>query len=325
MRTAGVGASGRSRPPLRRRVLRAVLRSYAALVVRGVLRDGQGVPSPAGRYGPDGGVVLPLVVLGDSSAVTVGVRRREETVGAHLAEVLVSELSCAVELEVPARAGATTATMSRQVRKVTHRTDPGVALILIGGNDVMLPAPLGRAAARLGRYVAELRAAGWQVVVGSCADIGAAPALRRGVRAVASSRSRRLARLQAAAVLRAGGLVVSLTTDAFRTRPAQLYCDDGFHPSAAGYLHYAHRFAVGLLEASRASLKEPGRPSDGDVLLAGAVPASRRVVSAPGACFIPAPSQGPVVMRPYVPAATPGSATSVAATPVAAAPVPARR
>ncbi|MEV0990825.1 SGNH/GDSL hydrolase family protein [Streptomyces sp. NPDC049949] len=257
-----------------------------------------------------------MLLLGDSLAVTVGVRRREETVGALLSDVLVSELGCAVELEVLGRAGATTAAMGRQLREVIRRTDPGVVVILVGGNDVMLPAPLGRAAAQLGRYVSQLRAAGWQVVVGSCADVGACPALRRGVAAVAGWRSRRLARGQAVAVLGAGGVVVSLTTDALRAEG--WYCSDNFHPSAEGYRHCARWVAAGLVEASRAFVREPFQARESDVFFGGAGEASRRVVGESGACFIPA-SGDRVVMRSFVSAAAPGHAC------VAEAPVPAGR
>ncbi|MFD4742609.1 GDSL-type esterase/lipase family protein [Streptomyces virginiae] len=214
------------------------MKRYAAVLLRERLWDGRGVVSPSGRYGRGGGPVMPFVLLGDSSAMTVGVLERQATIGAQLAGMLASRLECAVELEVLARAGATTAALARQVGSVTGRTTPGVAFILIGGNDVMGPAPVGRSAVRLGRYVRELRGAGWEVVVGTCADIGAAPSLRRAAAAVASVRTRRLARLQSAAVLAVGGRVVALETDAFRRRPAQLYCPDGFHPSAEGYRVY---------------------------------------------------------------------------------------
>ncbi|MFD6966959.1 SGNH/GDSL hydrolase family protein [Streptomyces sp. NPDC059949] len=246
--------------------------------------------------------MLPLLVLGDSSAVTVGVLDRKDTFGARLAKELVSDLSCAVEVRVQARVGVTTAGMARQVRAVCGRSDRGVVLVLIGGNDVVLPKSLRRSAAQLGSYVGELRAAGWQVVVGSCADIGAAPAVRPGVAAVAMWRSRWLARRQAAAVLEAGGLVVSLTTDVFRHRPADLYCADGFHPSAEGYFHYFQRLSVGVLEAARRWQCGEVPAAEGDIVVKSVKGASRQVVREPGACFIPAPSQDQVVLRRYVPA-----------------------
>ncbi|MFC7963258.1 SGNH/GDSL hydrolase family protein [Streptomyces cinereoruber] len=233
------------------------------------------------------------MLLGDSSAVTVGVSARHETVGAYLAERLASRTGFAVELEVLARAGATTAGLDRQVRSVIGRPTPGVAFILIGGNDVMLPAPVRRSAVRLGGYVCALRGAGWEVVVGSCPDIGAAPALRSGVGALASLRSRRLARLQSAAVLAAGGRVFSLATDAFRERPGELYCPDGFHPSADGYRVYFRLSDATLTDAGEAWSRRRGTSASGSVAAVGA--------AAPGQTGLaagPAPQDGPVVVRP---------------------------
>ncbi|MER6778551.1 MULTISPECIES: GDSL-type esterase/lipase family protein [unclassified Streptomyces] len=233
--------------------------------------DGRAVAAPCGRYGPAGGTALPFVLLGDSSAVTVGVVDRQDTIGAQLAGMLASRLERAVELEVLARAGATTAALGRQVRSVTGRSATGLAFILIGGNDVMLPAPVSRSADRLGHYVRELRSAGWEVVVGSCADIGAAPALRRAAAAVASVRSRKLARLQSAAVLAAGGRVVALETDAFRRRPVQLYCPDGFHPSPEGYRVYLRLAGSAVAAAGEARAAGPVRPRM--LVLPGGLPA----------------------------------------------------
>ncbi|MFI6006093.1 GDSL-type esterase/lipase family protein [Streptomyces sp. NPDC051366] len=257
------------------------MKRYAAVVLREPLWDGRGVVSPSGRYGPGCGPVMPFVLLGDSSAVTVGVSERQDTIGAQLAGMLASRLECAVELEVLARAGATTAALVRQVRSVCGRTAPGVAFILIGGNDVMLPAPVNRSAARLGHYVHELRDAGWEVVAGSCADIGAAPALRRAVAAVASVRSRRLARLQSAAVLAAGGRVVALETDAFRRRPAQLYCPDGFHPSPEGYRVYLRLAGSAVAGAGEAWLRRSPVERRGGMPAVGAQKGAPREAAGP--------------------------------------------
>ncbi|MFE6847307.1 SGNH/GDSL hydrolase family protein [Streptomyces sp. NPDC057686] len=276
---------------VRRRLLKSLVKRYAAVVLREPLWDGRGVASPSGRYGPGCGPVMPFVLLGDSSAVTVGVLERQDTIGAQLAGMLASRLECAVELDVLARAGATTAALGRQVRTVRGRTAPGVAFILIGGNDVMLPAPVSRSAARLGHYVRELRGAGWEVVVGSCADIGAAPALRRTVAAVASVRSRRLARLQSAAVLAAGGRVVALETDAFRRRPAQLYCPDGFHPSPEGYRVYLRLAGSVVAGAGEAWLRRS------PVERCGGMPAVGAQKGAPREAAVSAKDPAPALIR----------------------------
>ncbi|MBT2472184.1 hypothetical protein J7E97_31090 [Streptomyces sp. ISL-66] len=232
------------------------------------------------------------MLLGDSSAVTVGVVERRDTVGAYLAGTLASRLECPVELEVLARAGATTAGLGRQVRSVIGRSTAGVAFILIGGNDVMLPAPVRPSAVRLGRYVRELRGAGWEVVVGSCADIGAAPALRSAAAAVASVRSRRLARLQSAAVLAAGGRVFSLRTDAFRRSPERLYCPDGFHPSAEGYRVYFRLSDSAVARAGEAWLRRRAVAGPGGMPVEGAGKGS------PQAVGVPAEASRPALVRP---------------------------
>ncbi|WP_344361346.1 GDSL-type esterase/lipase family protein [Streptomyces gobitricini] len=268
-------------------------------VFRSPLWDGRNVPSPRGRYGPSTGPELPLLLLGDSSALTVGVLDTKDTFGAGLAHALATELSCTVNVRVQARAGVTTAGMARQVRAVTGRTDQGVALILIGGNDVMMPTSLHGSARQLGGYVRELREAGWQVVVGSCADIGAAPAVRPGVAAVATWRSHRLARRQAAAALDAGAVVVSLTTDVFRRDPARLYCPDAFHPSPEGYAYYLQRLKVGVLEAGRTWKQGAASAAQGDIVVETADAAGHRVVAEMGACFIPSPDRRQVVLRRY--------------------------
>lgn len=225
------------------------MRRYATVLLRQPPWNGRGVASPAGRYGPGEGPALPLVLLGDSLAVSVGVSAEQDTVGAFVAETLAERLGCGVELKVMARAGATTAALDRQVRRVLDRETPGVAVVLIGGNDVVRPVALRRSAARLERHVREMRDAGWEVLVGLCPDVGMAPALRPGVARLMSRRSRRLARLQAAAVLEAGGRAFVMATNAFRERPDRLFCADGFHPSPEGYRVCFGRMAPALAGA----------------------------------------------------------------------------
>ncbi|MFI6148619.1 GDSL-type esterase/lipase family protein [Streptomyces sp. NPDC051109] len=277
----------------RRRVLKSALKGFAGLLLRQPLWDGRDVPSPSGRYGSGAGAPLPFVLLGDSSAVTVGVLTAADTVGAQLARLLADRLDCPVDLDVTARAGATTAGMARQVRSVAGRGTPGVAFILIGGNDVLLPAPLGRAADRLGRYVRELRGAGWEVVIGSCADIGAAPALRRPAAVVASIRSKWLARHQRSAVAAAGGRVVPLATDAFRSAPGRLYCPDAFHPSAEGYRLYLGLAAPAVTEAGEAHLRAGASARRGQVALVQTCRPASQSTAARGHAQLPRPARRP--------------------------------
>ncbi|WP_051969135.1 SGNH/GDSL hydrolase family protein [Kitasatospora azatica] len=267
-------------------------------MLRNPLWDGSGVPDPQGLRGPTHGEPLRLAVLGDSSAVTVGVTRVEQTVAAVLADALAAGLDCPVEVQVEARAGATTASMSRQIRTVAAQ-EPGVAIVQIGGNDVFLPVSLRRTAARLAGHVERLRAGGWQVVVTSCPDVSAARAVRRWARPLGRRRSKRLASLQTAAALRAGAAVVSLTAPEFRSHPRALYCPDGFHPSPDGYRLYQNRALPAILTAGHAhryrtssSPCPSGPPSEpgylGDHAYDLSVPeAMREIHRRPGASFFP--------------------------------------
>ncbi|MGI5479976.1 SGNH/GDSL hydrolase family protein [Streptomyces lavendofoliae] len=282
-------------------------------VLREPLWNGRSAPSCAGRYGPDAGEGTTLLLLGDSSSVSVGARRQEETVGAVLAEALVAHTGDPVDVGLHARAGATTAGMGAQVRAAVRRGGPGVVLILVGGNDVFLPVPLARRARTLGGYVEQLRAAGWHVAVGTCPDIGAAPALRAWSRVVATWRSRRLAVRQAAAALEAGAVVVSLAVPEFRSSPQGLFCADGFHPSGRGYALYLERAAVGVREAATA-YRERRTPWSGEADTMEVAEAAGCVVDEPGSCLLPVgrPVRGAVVRR-FTPASP---AIAAAAVPV---------
>ncbi|MFC7965466.1 hypothetical protein, partial [Streptomyces cinereoruber] len=66
----------RSAKQARRRLLKVLVKGYASALLRQSPWDGRAVISPCGRYGTGEGPALPLVLLGDSSAVTVGVSAR---------------------------------------------------------------------------------------------------------------------------------------------------------------------------------------------------------------------------------------------------------
>lgn len=77
---------------LRKRLLSLAVRSYMALLMTRPTRpDAWRVPNPSGRYGPDDGPALNLLLLGDSLAVGVGVTGREHTVGALIATQLAQD------------------------------------------------------------------------------------------------------------------------------------------------------------------------------------------------------------------------------------------
>ncbi|WP_371495057.1 SGNH/GDSL hydrolase family protein [Kitasatospora sp. NBC_00374] len=211
------------------------------------------VPYADGRYGPVAPAddrPLTLLMLGDSLAQSLGARHREETIGARLAHALGEHLDRPVDLRVLARVGATTAGARRQAARASALR-PGVAVLIIGGNDVLLPRPLGRSARSFAHLVHGLREEGWQPVVVPCPNPGYGPGFRAPARWLGAHRARRLARLQLRAAERAGAVPAPSSGTEFRDRAHELLGPDGVHPCARGYAEHAERMLPSLLAAAR--------------------------------------------------------------------------
>ncbi|MFJ2189260.1 SGNH/GDSL hydrolase family protein [Kitasatospora sp. NPDC087861] len=216
------------------------------------------VPVADGRYGPAEPASedrpLTLLMLGDSLAQSFGAHRPEQTLGARLAQGLAEGTGRPVDLRVLARVGATTAAVGRQVSRAA-RLRPGIAVLIVGGNDVLLPSPLGRAARRFAHLARNLRDAGWQLVVVPCPDPGHAPGFRVHARWIGHHRSRRLARRHTRTADRVGAHLAATSGPEFRDQAAHLLGPDGVHPSPHGYATHAARMLPTLLAA--AHLPEP--------------------------------------------------------------------
>ncbi|MEU5726548.1 SGNH/GDSL hydrolase family protein [Micromonospora sp. NPDC047738] len=186
---------------------------------------------------------LRLVLLGDSSALGVGVDRFEETIGGQLAHLLAEgPTGRRVHLSSVGVSGSRSTDLATQVARALLGERPDVAVILIGANDATAMVRPADAAAYLSSAVRRLREAHVEVVVGTCPDLGAVRAVASPLRQVLAWSGRRLARAQLSAVLDAGGSVVDLGTETgpvFRADAGTL-CHDAFHPSADGYRVWAH-------------------------------------------------------------------------------------
>jgi lysophospholipase L1-like esterase len=203
-------------------------------------------PRGDGVYGPRfPGKPISMVLLGDSSAAGYGVHRPRETPGALLATGVSRRLRRPVRLRRLAVVGSTSAGLPHQVEAaLEHR--PDIALIVVGGNDVTHASARDAAVRHLGDAVRRLRAAGAEVVVGTCPDIGAIRPIKPPLRWLARHWSRQLAAAQTVATVEAGGWTVSLgelLSARFVAEPARMFSADQFHPSAEGYA----RAAAGLL------------------------------------------------------------------------------
>lgn len=195
-------------------------------------------PDSSGWYGRGRpGPAIKVALLGDSSAAGYGVERVEETPGAYLASGLAEEADRRVYLRSFAVVGAMSSDLAAQIDNALP-TEPDVAVILIGANDVthtVLPAASVRF---LAEAVRRLHEAGVSVLVGTCPDLGTIKPILPPLKQVARVWSRRLAAAQTITVVEEGGRTVSLGSilgPEFDAAPALLFGPDMFHPSAEGY------------------------------------------------------------------------------------------
>lgn len=210
------------------------------------------------RYGDP----LDLLVLGDSVAAGLGATRRKDTLGGRLAKGVAARTHRAVRLHTAARVGAESSMLAAQLDALPAGYHADVAVIVVGGNDVTHRVPVAEAAANLAEAVRRLVAAGTEVVVGTCPDLGALRPVPQPLRALGSRASRQLAGAQAEAALAAGARVVSLARVVgpfFVADPEEMFSLDRFHPSGTGY----RRTAGAMLPSVLAALDVPVRLPEG--------------------------------------------------------------
>jgi lysophospholipase L1-like esterase len=193
-------------------------------------------PSGDGIYGRGRGKPIVLAVLGDSSAVGLGVERAAETPGVLIAAALAEIAERPVRLVRLAVSGAESVHLDEQVDRALPE-HPDVAMIMIGANDVTTRTRPAVSVRHLADAVHRLRAAGCEVVVGTSPDLGTIRPIGQPLRLLARRWSRDMAAAQTVAVVAAGGRTVSLGSLLGPTFASDrsLFSSDEFHPSAAGY------------------------------------------------------------------------------------------
>ncbi|MGY1706861.1 SGNH/GDSL hydrolase family protein [Geodermatophilus sp. SYSU D00697] len=226
----GVGLVGAGLVTLLRAQARAARRRVEARTAKADPPSGDGI------YGRGRGKPIVLAVLGDSSAVGLGVERAAETPGVLLAAALAELAERPVRLVRLAVSGAESHELEEQVDKalVEH---PDVVVIMIGANDVTSRTRPSISVRHLRDAVRRLVEAGAEVVVGTCPDLGTIRPIGQPLRLLARRWSRQMAAAQTIAVVEAGGRTVSLGS-VLGPRFAEdrgLFSVDEFHPSGAGY------------------------------------------------------------------------------------------
>ena len=270
----------------------ALLATEAKLARKTIGVPTEQAPRAAGSYGRGrrGDKPVHLTVIGDSAAAGLGCERADQTPGALIAGGIARDLRCRVDLEVVAVSGARSADLEVQVARALRRP-VDIAVIVIGANDVTHRVPIAAAARDLARAVTTLRAAGAEVVVGTCPDLGTVKPVMQPLRTVAAQWSRRLAAAQTVATVEAGGIAVSLgdlLAKDFSEQP-HLWSADRFHPSADGYRRIVDAMLPSVLDSLGVTIPVSVPISDSvqDVQLAARVAARE-----PGVEVDPLPEAG---------------------------------
>ncbi|MGI8625407.1 MAG: SGNH/GDSL hydrolase family protein [Geodermatophilaceae bacterium] len=197
-----------------------------------------GPPTGDGAYGDFPGRPINITVLGDSSAVGLGVESTNETPGVLIASALSELAQRPVNFNRLAWIGAESCDLEVQVQLALGETpDLDLAIIMIGANDVTSRTRNSVSVRFLSEAVTRLRGNGCEVVVATCPDLGTIRPVRQPLRFIARRWSRQLAAQQTVGVVKAGGRTVSLGAilgPAFARDP-RMFSADEFHPSAEGY------------------------------------------------------------------------------------------
>ena len=195
-------------------------------------------------------MTLRLAVLGDSIAYGVGADHLSHTLAQRLTSALTSR-GVDVEPRVFAAPGARSADLARQVaRALTWQ--PGLAVTVIGANDLTHLVPPDQASHALRHAVRRLRELGAEVVVAPAPDLSIVPHVPPAFRATVAAASRVLREAQVRVTREEGGRVADEdgeTSAAFR-RDRSLFSTDRFHPSSAGYEVIAGSLMPVVVEAA---------------------------------------------------------------------------
>jgi lysophospholipase L1-like esterase len=191
-----------------------------------------------------------IAMLGDSTAAGYGAHRVRDTPGAQIAIGISEAARRPVHITNVAVVGAESPELVPQLTALGPAR-PDLAIVMIGANDVVSRVQPSVAVPYLEDTVRALHNLGAEVVVGTCPDLGTIRPLPQPLRAFARRLSRQMARAQTVAVVQAGGRTVSLGDllgPLFMTQ-RELFAEDQFHPSAAGYAEAARAVLPSALDA----------------------------------------------------------------------------
>ncbi len=189
---------------------------------------------------------LRLMAIGESPLAGVGVDSADETVIAHLSAELASATGRLTRWSIVARGGVSVAETIEQLLPQVPEHKLDVVLIGLGVNDCLQLTPTRRWQARLNALIDTLhdRCRPELIVLAGVPPMQHFPALPRPLADMLGLRARLLD--VAAAELASSRTQVIHVPMAFDGRSSELFCHDGFHPSAQGHRMWARQLATAV-------------------------------------------------------------------------------
>jgi lysophospholipase L1-like esterase len=206
------------------------------------------------RVGPHVGTVA-MAIVGESTAVGVGVDSLDEALPGHLARSLASQLGRNVAWQV---SGGNGMTVSRVLSTVSGEDHYDVAVVLLGVNDAFRLTPIKAWLSSLRRLADKLAEQGSELILFSAVPpIGRFPALPQPLRAILGARAALLDHHLKRLVSEVQG---AARCDVKFATQAMYIARDGVHPSKDGYRDWAQQLALGIAaEMSGNDLLREGR------------------------------------------------------------------
>lgn len=187
---------------------------------------------------------LSVVMVGESTAAGCGAATHDEAFAGAFARALGELRGRQVRWAVHGRNGAT-------IRRVRHRilpeldVDADVAVLLIGVNDVLTRTPVAQWHDDLAAVVHALTTLAERTVVAGIPQFDAFPSLPRALRTYLGERGRALDDVAREVCATNPATSWMSSTDVAHAEAA-FFARDGFHPSPAGYRHWAGNVARNL-------------------------------------------------------------------------------
>ncbi len=188
---------------------------------------------------------LRLLVLGESTVMGVGVERMEEGLAAQLARCLAERFSRTVRWQVAGQSGIRLAGLLERLPELPEEEPADFVVVVLGVNDTLGLTGKRHWQEGLGRLIDAFAGENTRVLLAGVPPVGHFRALPRLLRRMFGWRAALLDRWARRAAERKGALHLPVRLP-FEPR---FLARDGFHPSAAGYRHWAEDMVEQYLES----------------------------------------------------------------------------